>query len=236
MSIEAMKMALEALELEDMACRYEKDPTPEHIAKAITALRQAIEQAQQVDKEGSPCPQFWDWLPKAYNFEGDGVFTKYNMEVAFLAGKQAIEQAERSPLKPCRSPYCECDRGKCTHPGFYDARHEQAEQAQPVGEVLNERGEVDWISFVPSAGTHLYTATPQRQPLTSQERDAHRWRFLMENSYDSESVTQFHVWEHSWEPHSQTGEPTEWKQRIRGIALIDFIDRAIEAAHGIKEK
>ena len=77
--------------------------------------------------------------------------------------------------------------------------------------------------------------TPQRKPLTSQERDAKRWRFLMENSYDSESVTQFHVWEHSWEPHSQTGEPTEWKQRVRGIALIDFIDRAIEAAHGIKE-
>ena len=83
--------------------------------------------------------------------------------------------------------------------------------------------------------TPLYTTPPQRKPLTSQERDAKRWRFLMENSYDSESVTQFHVWEHSWEPHSQTGEPTEWKQRVRGIALIDFIDRAIEAAHGIKE-
>lgn len=81
-----------------------------------------------------------------------------------------------------------------------------------------------------------YTSPPaQRKPLTSQERDAKRWRFLMENSYDSKSVTQFHVWEHSWEPHSQTGEPTEWKQRVRGIALIDFIDRAIEAAHGIKE-
>lgn len=25
-------------------------------------------------------------------------------------------------LKPCKSPYCECDIGKCTHPGFYDAR------------------------------------------------------------------------------------------------------------------
>ena len=81
----------------------------------------------------------------------------------------------------------------------------------------------------------VYTSPPaQRKPLTSQERDAQRWRFLMENSYDSESATQFHVWEHSWEPHSQTGEPTEWKQRVRGIALIDFIDRAIEAK--LKEK
>lgn len=26
--------------------------------------------------------------------------------------------------KPCRSPYCECARDQCTHPGYYDARHE----------------------------------------------------------------------------------------------------------------
>lgn len=28
-----------------------------------------------------------------------------------------------SNLAPCHSPYCECDAGKCTHPGFFDARH-----------------------------------------------------------------------------------------------------------------
>lgn len=27
-------------------------------------------------------------------------------------------------LKPCRSPYCECTAGQCTHPGCYDARDE----------------------------------------------------------------------------------------------------------------
>ena len=44
-------------------------------------------------------------------------------------------------------------------------------QQEPVGEVLNERGEVDWISFVPLAGTRLYTSPPaQRKPLTLQER------------------------------------------------------------------
>lgn len=26
-------------------------------------------------------------------------------------------------MKPCRSPYCECSKDQCTHPGFYDARH-----------------------------------------------------------------------------------------------------------------
>jgi len=52
------------------------------------------------EKEGSPCPEFWDWLPKAYNFVGDGVFTKYNMEVAFLAGKQFSSTAPRELAKP----------------------------------------------------------------------------------------------------------------------------------------
>ena len=35
----ALDLALEALEIEDMACRYEKEATPEHIAKAIAAIR-----------------------------------------------------------------------------------------------------------------------------------------------------------------------------------------------------
>lgn len=41
------------------------------------------------EKHGSPCPELWDWLPKSYNFDGNGSFTKYNMEVAFLAGKNS---------------------------------------------------------------------------------------------------------------------------------------------------
>jgi hypothetical protein len=39
---------------------------------------------------------------------------------------QQAEPVEPAPAQPCRSPYCECDAGKCTHPGFYDARHEPA--------------------------------------------------------------------------------------------------------------
>lgn len=46
---------------------------------------------------------------------------------------------------------------------------EEAEKVEPVGEVLNERGEIDWISFVPPAGASLYTAPPPRQPLTDEE-------------------------------------------------------------------
>lgn len=59
-------------------------------------VRQAVSNAVlQESKDGSPCPEFWDWLPKAYNFDGNGSFTKYNMEVAFLAGKQASQPAQR---------------------------------------------------------------------------------------------------------------------------------------------
>lgn len=47
---------------------------------------------QEPNEDGSPCHEFWDWLPKAYNFDGNGTFTKYNMEVAFLAGKQASQR------------------------------------------------------------------------------------------------------------------------------------------------
>ena len=53
---------------------------------------------QEPNKDGSPCPEFWDWLPKAYNFDGNGAFTKYNMEVAFLAGKQTSQPAQQEPV------------------------------------------------------------------------------------------------------------------------------------------
>ena len=34
---------------------------------------------------------------------------------------------------------------------------------EPVGEVLNERGEVDYISYVPPVGTALYTTPPKQE-------------------------------------------------------------------------
>jgi hypothetical protein len=44
----------------------------------------------------------------------------------------------------------------------------QPEQ-EPVCEVLNERGEVDYISYVPSVGTPLYTAPRQWVGLADDE-------------------------------------------------------------------
>jgi hypothetical protein len=45
--LELLAQALKALELEDMACRYEKDTTPAHIANLITALRERLKQKEQ---------------------------------------------------------------------------------------------------------------------------------------------------------------------------------------------
>lgn len=68
----------------------------EAICDAIDALAERPAKQQVANKNGSPCPEFWDWLPKAYNFEGDGNFTKYNMEVAFLAGKQSVPAQQKT--------------------------------------------------------------------------------------------------------------------------------------------
>jgi hypothetical protein len=54
-------------------------------------------------------------------------------------------------------------------------KHAQSENQEPVGEVLNERGEIDYISYVPPVGTSVYTApfAAQRpwQGLTEGERN-----------------------------------------------------------------
>lgn len=62
------------------------------------------------------------------------------------------------------------------------------------------------------------------------EKDAARYRWLCDNSYDREGVTQLHVWKHWYEPHSETGEQTAWEVRLRGPTSIDAaIDEAISA-------
>ena len=66
------------------------------------------------------------------------------------------------------------------------------------------------------------------------QKDADRYRWLVDNSFDRE-VTQLHVWKHTWEPHSKTGEPTEWKCRVRGPAIDSVVDEALAAAKAFKD-
>jgi len=80
----------------------------------------------------------------------------------------------KQPLKPCRSPYCECTPGTCSHPGCYDARSEPFEHPAPVEEPvailkgIDEYGPiVDWYKHwvtVP-IGTKFYTTPPRAQRL-----------------------------------------------------------------------
>ncbi len=59
--------------------------------------------------------------------------------------------------------------------------------------------------------------------------DTERYRWLIDNSFDRVGVTQLHVWVHTWEPHSVTGEPTEWKARVIGPAIDRVINKALAA-------
>ena len=61
-------------------------------------------------------------------------------------------------------------------------------------------------------------------------KDANRYRWLISNSFDRDEVTQLHVWIHQWKPHSLTGDPAEWKARVRGPAIDRVIDEALAAA------
>jgi len=71
----------------------------------------------------------------------------------------------------------------------------------------------------------LAAASP---PVSEDRKDAERYQWLVANSFDKSGATQFHIWKHSWEPHSKTGEQIEWSQRIRGPALDTFIDAAMQ--------
>ena len=75
----------------------------QRMAKRIEELKERLLQVElkPTDKTGSPCAEFWDWLPKAYRDGDKGdepKFTKYNMEVAYLAGKQSLAQGKQEPV------------------------------------------------------------------------------------------------------------------------------------------
>lgn len=113
--IDAMKQGLEALEVEDMACRYEKEATPEYIAKAITSLRQAIAEAEGQEKalqalhaenerlglykdayaEQEPVARAWD---EGYRFGvNDERMSEANIGIAGMGMK--VEPARNNPYR-----------------------------------------------------------------------------------------------------------------------------------------
>ena len=158
MSHEVLQQALEALEKASKQIIYANVRPERDILISIAAIREALAQPEQeTNKNGSPCSEFWDWLPKAYNFEGNGNFTKYNMEVAFLAGKQASQPEQEPVAFPSRRAV--------------ERAIESVEN--PKGMHLNDGKE----RVVLPGGTLRYmlalidhTSPPQRQPLNIEEK------------------------------------------------------------------
>lgn len=66
-----------------------------------------------------------------------------------------------------------------------------------------------------------------RDEIAGLRKDAERYRWMCSNNFDRHGVTQIHTWLQTWEPHSKTGEPTEWTRRIRGGTLDAAIDAAM---------
>jgi hypothetical protein len=75
--------------------------------------------------EAQVCPEDLEYLAELIVKDCANVADKYvrdgDIDIAVVIRRNyGFEE-----LKPCKSPYCECEIGKCTHPGFYDARGEE---------------------------------------------------------------------------------------------------------------
>lgn len=76
-----------------------------------------------------------------------GVPTEYRLTRAGIEPVDVSLVKNPAPgceLKPCRSPYCECPVGQCSHPGSYDARG----TAAPI--TAAERPEQAALDFAPT--------------------------------------------------------------------------------------
>ena len=94
----------------------------------------------------------------------------------------------KQPLKPCRSPYCECTPGTCSHPGCYDARGEPFKHPAPAEKPY---------TAVRNAWTGKVTYTCN----TCHETD-----------FRSEHAARFHI----CEPPAQPATPVKPKLRVYG--------------------
>ena len=144
MSKEAMTLALEALNDERYVTKYT------HIVEAIAAIKEALAQPAVQEPEhivhsngrhssllthmmnkrttAAQPEQLKPLIPASLAEQQFERYYRRGYDAGCAAQKQALAAApvvqEPVVLKPCRSPYCECTVGQCTHPGCYDARHE----------------------------------------------------------------------------------------------------------------
>jgi len=143
----------------DVLDRYE--------AKSLTAdaLRKELQQPDHKQLVGRFTGKFWkdgnrimcevvcDTVPSA----GAPLYTHPPVEQPTVKDSLTVESSAERTLR--QLGYTDCG-GEVWKPPLGPAQPAQ----EPVGEVLNERGEIDYISYVPPVGTHLYTTPPAAQP------------------------------------------------------------------------
>jgi len=177
---EALRLALEALENASNAIeswgsyaseyfqdKHDLQTDINNTQQAITAIKASLEAKDE--KDGSPCPKFWDWLPKAYrNGDADDLpkFTKYNMEVAFLAGKQSVAlEAKDEPVAWAEEIIDDLD-------SLYNS---EMIKENDSGDALIR---LDAAVCVVEEVAQKHTTPPQRKPL---QVDKDGWYWLSEN-------------------------------------------------------
>ena len=155
---QAAQMALDALE-------GWWDNFPEsrdlHDKVAITALRKALEQqAEALQAMNDQLTTGTSIMLDGKRVDPASVYKKAEPVAA-----ESITDAMMNLVDRLGSEWKQVDLRAWQHLLVYAPQ----QQAEPVGEVIDERGEVDYISYVPPVGTALYTASPQQQAKPVQE-------------------------------------------------------------------
>ena len=176
---QAAQQALEALESLQGGCTDHDDGTVEAITvwcpEVIDALRSALE--QQAEPVLQTCNCRWDGdvqVQQCTLHEAHVDAIHEWAERAKVAERKLAQQAEPVMLNGLTETETNATASvmgltKQAEPvselqkRYLESEKAFQQQAEPVGEVIDERGEVDYISYVPPVGTALYTTPPQRQ-------------------------------------------------------------------------
>lgn len=102
------------------------------------------------------------------------------------------------------------------------------------------QSEVDEIK----TGLRAALAAAPTPPVSEDRKDAERYLWLVANSFDKSGVTQFHIWKHSWEPHSKTGEQIEFlreqveklTKELDNVKQVEFPRRVQKVTDALKRK
>lgn len=68
-------------------------------------------------------------------------------------------------LKPCRSPYCECTPGTCSHPGCYDARGEPFNYPNTKEQTMTNKDFRELLNYYPRLKNFYEIGVVQRTEL-----------------------------------------------------------------------